>query len=482
MNYSVVIYILGWIMEIEAAFLALPGIVSAIYGEKGGFAFLWVALGSAVAGSAIILRKPKNMRFYLREGFVTVALSWILMSVIGCLPFIINGDIPHFADALFEMISGFTTTGATVVSDVEGLTKGSLFWRSFSHWIGGMGVLVFLLAIVPMAGGSHMNLMKAESPGPSVGKLVPKVRQTAKYLYIIYFALTVIEVIFLLFGRMNLFDALTTAFGTAGTGGFAIWNDGFVSVSPYNQWVVTIFMLLFGVNFGFYFLILTGKLRDALKFEEVRIYFIIVIASAIFIFINLRNFALYAPADGVRHAFFQVASIITTTGFASTNFDLWPETSRTILVILMFVGACAGSTGGGIKVSRFIIAIKSFIKEIISYLHPRSVKKIKVEGKPLEHETLRATNVYFMTYMVIFAVSVLLVSIENKDLVTNFTAVAATFNNIGPGLSMVGPMENFGHFTDFTKYILMFDMLAGRLEIFPMLLVFCPAVWKRRRA
>ena len=482
MNYSVVIYILGWIMEIEAAFLALPGIVSAIYGESGGFAFLWVALGSAVVGSVIILHRPKNMRFYLREGFVTVALSWILMSVIGCLPFVINGDIPHFADALFEMISGFTTTGATVVSDVEGLTKGSLFWRSFSHWIGGMGVLVFLLAIVPMAGGSHMNLMKAESPGPSVGKLVPKVRQTAKYLYIIYFALTVIEVIFLLFGGMNLFEALTTSFGTAGTGGFAIWNDGFVSVSPYNQWVVTIFMLLFGVNFGFYFLILTGKLRDALKFEEVRIYFIIVIASAVFIFINLWHFALYAPAEGIRHAFFQVASIITTTGFASANFDLWPETSRTILVILMFIGACAGSTGGGIKVSRFIIAFKSFIKEIISYLHPRSVKKIKVEGKPLEHETLRATNVYFMTYMVIFAVSVLLVSIENKDLVTNFTAVAATFNNIGPGLSLVGPMSNFGHFTDFTKYILMFDMLAGRLEIFPMLLLFCPAVWKRRRA
>ena len=377
MNYSVVIYILGWIMEIEAAFLALPGIVSAIYGEKGGFAFLWVALGSAVAGSAIILRKPKNMRFYLREGFVTVALSWILMSVIGCLPFVINGDIPHFADALFEMISGFTTTGATVVSDVEGLTKGSLFWRSFSHWIGGMGVLVFLLAIVPMAGGSHMNLMKAESPGPSVGKLVPKVRQTAKYLYIIYFTLTMIEVIFLLFGGMNLFEALTTSFGTAGTGGFAIWNDGFVSVSPYNQWVVTIFMLLFGVNFGFYFLILTGKLRDALKFEEVRIYFIIVIAAAVFIFINLRHFALYAPAEGIRQAFFQVASIITTTGFASADFNLWPETSRTILVLLMFIGACAGSTGGGIKVSRFIIACKSFIKEIISYLHPRSVRRSK---------------------------------------------------------------------------------------------------------
>lgn len=482
MNYAVVLYILGWIMELEAAFLALPGIVSLIYREPEAAAFFWVALGSAVLGTVIIKHRPKNMRFYLREGFVTVALSWILMSVIGSLPFVISGDIPHFTDALFEMISGFTTTGATVVSNVEGLSKGSLFWRSFSHWIGGMGVLVFLLAIVPMAGGSHMNLMKAESPGPSVGKLVPKVRQTAKYLYIIYIALTGIEIIFLLAGRMNLFDALTTAFGTAGTGGFAIWNDGFVRVSPYLQWVVTIFMILFGVNFGFYFLLVTGKVRDALKYEEVRIYFIIVITSAIFIFLNLRSFALYAPAEGIRHAFFQVASIITTTGYASADFNLWPETSRTILVILMFIGACAGSTGGGIKVSRFIIAFKSFVKEIVSYLHPHSVKKIKVEGKPLEHETLRATNVYFMTYMVIFAASVLLISIENKDTVTNFTAVAATFNNIGPGLSLVGPMANFGHFSVFSKYILMFDMLAGRLEIFPMLLLFCPTVWKRRRA
>lgn len=482
MNYSVVIYILGWIMELEAAFLALPGIVSAIYREQSGFAFLWVALGSAIIGSLIVLHKPKNMRFYLREGFVTVALSWILMSVIGCLPFVINGDIPHFTDALFEMISGFTTTGATILSDIESLSKGSLFWRSFSHWIGGMGVLVFLLAIVPMAGGSHMNLMKAESPGPSVGKLVPKVRQTAKYLYVIYIALTVLEIIFLLFGGMNVYEALTTAFGTAGTGGFAIWNDGFVGVSPYLQWVVTIFMLLFGVNFGFYFLLLTGKIREALKCEEVRVYFAIVVTSAIFIFVNLYRFTLYAPSEGIRHAFFQVASIITTTGFASTDFNLWPETSRTILVILMFIGACAGSTGGGIKVSRFIIAFKTFVKEIVSFLHPRSVKKIKVEGKTLEHEILRATNVFFLTYMLIFASSVLLVSLENKDMVTNFTAVAATLNNIGPGLSMVGPMENFAHFSGFTKYVLMFDMLAGRLEIFPMLLLFCPSVWRRRRA
>ena len=481
MNYGVVVYILGWIMELEAAFMLLPCVVCAIYGESAGFAFLQVALASALLGTIIVFRKPKNMRFYLREGFVTVALSWILMSVIGCMPFVLSGDIPHFTDALFETISGFTTTGATILTDIEALSKGCLFWRSFSHWIGGMGVLVFLLAIVPMAGGSHMNLMKAESPGPSVGKLVPKVRQTAKYLYIIYIALTVIEMIFLLAGGMSFFGAVTTAFGTAGTGGFAIWNDGFLSTSPYLQWVVTIFMILFGVNFGFYFLIITGKVREALKFEEVRIYFIIILVSATIIFINLYNFATYAPAENIRHAFFQVASIMTTTGFASADFNMWPETSKTVLVVLMFVGACAGSTGGGIKVSRFVIAVKTFFKEIISYLHPRSVKKIKIEGKPVEHEIVRATNVYFITYIVIFATSVLLISFENKDLITNFTAVAATFNNVGPGLSLVGPMENFAHFSVFSKYILMFNMLAGRLEIFPLLLLFCPMVWKKKR-
>ena len=484
MNFAILSFIIGFILQFEALFLLLPWIVGMIYGEYHvALIYLATAVVCFILGKLLSFRHTGRFKeLYVREGFTAVALGWFVMSVFGAIPFVLTGEIPFYIDALFETISGFTTTGSSILSDVEALSYASLFWRSFTHWIGGMGVLVFLLSLLPLTGGSHVNLMKAESPGPSVGKLVPKVRQTAKYLYIIYFALTMIEVIFLLFGGMNLFEALTTSFGTAGTGGFAIWNDGFVSVSPYNQWVVTIFMLLFGVNFGFYFLILTGKLRDALKFEEVRIYFIIVIAAAVFIFINLRHFALYAPAEGIRQAFFQVASIITTTGFASADFNLWPETSRTILVLLMFIGACAGSTGGGIKVSRFIIACKSFIKEIISYLHPRSVKKIKIEGKPLEHETLRATNVYFMTYMVIFAVSVLLVSIENKDLVTNFAAVAATFNNIGPGLSLVGPMANFGHFTDFTKYILMFDMLAGRLEIFPMMLLFCPAVWKRRRA
>ena len=482
MNYGVVIYILGWIMELEAAFMLLPCLVALICGESQGTAFLWVALGSALLGSLIVCHKPKDMKFYVREGFVTVALSWIVMSVIGCMPFVINGDIPSFTNALFETISGFTTTGATILSDIEALAKCSLFWRSFSHWIGGMGVLVFLLAIVPMAGGSHMNLMKAESPGPSVGKLVPKVRQTAVYLYLIYIVLTILEMILLLVAGMDFFGAITTAFGTAGTGGFAIWNDGFVSTTPAQQWIVTVFMILFGVNFGFYFLIVVGKVRDALRFEEVRIYICIIFIAATIIFVNLWNTQMYPAGTAIRHAFFQVGSIMTTTGFANTDFNLWPETSKTVLVILMFIGACAGSTGGGIKVSRFMIAVKTFFKEITSYLHPRSVKKIKVEGKPLEHEILRATNVYFITFLLIFASSILLVSLENQDMVTNFTAVAACFNNIGPGLSAVGPMENFSHFSIFSKYVLMADMLAGRLEIFPLLLLFCPSVWKKKRS
>ena len=478
MNYSVVIYILGWIMEIEAAFLALPGIVSAIYGEKGGFAFLWVALGSAVAGSAIILRKPKNMRFYLREGFVTVALSWILMSVIGCLPFVINGDIPHFADALFEMISGFTTTGATVVSDVEGLTKGSLFWRSFSHWIGGMGVLVFLLAIVPMAGGSHMNLMKAESPGPQVDKLVPKVQSTAKILYGIYFALTVLELVFLLIGRMPLFEAMLTAFGTAGTGGFGFRNDSFASFSPYIQWVVTIFMILFGVNFNAYFLLLMRKFRRAAASEEVRGYFVVIVVAVGIITANI--YSMYNSfGEALRQAAFQVGSIITTTGFSSCDFDLWPTLSKEILVMLMFIGACAGSTGGGIKVSRFLILGKTLAKELKTALHPQVVAPARMDGKLLNHETIRTTNVFIAAYIFIFAASFFLISLNGFDMVTNFTAVAATLNNIGPGLEMAGPMQNFGCFADPAKLVLIFDMLAGRLEIFPMLVLFMPDTWRR---
>lgn len=460
--------------------MLMPCAVAAINGEQEGFAFLWVFICSAVVGTVIVSHRPKNMTFYVKEGFATVSLSWILLSLTGCLPFYINGDIPDFTNALFETISGFTTTGATILTDVESLARCSLFWRSFTHWIGGMGVLVFLLAIVPMAGGSNMNLMKAESPGPSVGKLVPKVKATAMILYIIYIVLTVIEIVLLLCGGMCLFEAVTTAFGTAGTGGFGIRNDSLMSASPYIQWIVTIFMILFGINFNVYFLFIIGKFKQALKSEEVRAYLVIILTTAAIIFINIYDI-IGSIADAVRHSFFQVASIITTTGFSSMDFNLWPETSRTVLVLLMFVGACAGSTGGGIKVSRFIILVKTFVKEIVSFLHPRSVKKIKVDGKVVEHEVLRATNVYFITFMLIFAASVLLISFENKDLVTNFTAVAATINNVGPGLELVGPAENFASFTGFSKYVLMFDMLAGRLELFPLLLLFCPAIWKPKK-
>ncbi len=479
MNFSVVRYILGWILNIEAAFMVLPCIVALIYGEGTGFSFLWVALGSLAVGTLLVWRKPKSMNFYVKEGFVSVALSWIVLSVVGCLPFVINKDIPRFTDALFETISGFTTTGASILSDVEAISKASMFWRCFTHWIGGMGVLVFLLAIVPMTGGSHMNLMKAESPGPTVGKLVPKVRQTAILLYGIYIAMTLTQIVLLLAGGMSLYESLCTAFATAGTGGFGIRNDSLMSATPYIQWVVTIFMILFGVNFGVYFLIITGKLKQAFLHEEARTYFIIIAAASLMIFVDIRD-AFSTAGECIRHVMFQVGSIITTTGFSSADFDLWPETSKTVLVILMIIGACAGSTGGGIKVSRFIILFKSMLKEITSYLHPRSVKKIKVEGKAVEHETVRATNVFIITYILIFAVSVLLISFENKGMVTSFTSVAATINNIGPGLEMVGPTSNFGHLTDFSKYVLMFDMLVGRLEIFPLLLLFVPAVWKKK--
>ncbi len=480
MNYSVIRYILGWIMIVESALMLMPAMVGLIYKESQGWSFIWVLAGSAALGGLLVIKKPQNMNFYVKEGFITVALSWIIMSVVGCLPFVFNGDIPEFTDALFETISGFTTTGATILTDVEVLAKCSLFWRSFTHWIGGMGVLVFLLAIVPMTGGTNMNLMKAESPGPSVDKIVPKVRYNALILYGIYIALTVLEIVFLVIGDMSVFEAFTTAFSTAGTGGFGIRNDSIASLSPYIQWVVTIFMILFGINFGVYFLLLTRKFKQAVKHEEARTYLIIIIVSALIIFKNIYDI-MPSGKDAIRHAFFQVASIMTTTGFMSADFDLWPVLSQTILVVIMFIGACAGSTGGGIKVSRIMILIKTMFKEITSFLHPRSVKKVTVEGKVVEHDTVRATNVFIVSYILIFVTSLFLITIDNNDLVTNFTSVAATINNVGPGLSMVGPTQNFSHFSGLSKYVFMFDMLAGRLEIFPLLLLFSPSVWKGKK-
>lgn len=477
MNTSMVRYILGHVLKLEALLLIFPCIVAGIYREKGGIYFLCTALLCCLIGFVLSGKKPKQTTIYLKEGCLITALSWIILSLFGALPFVFSGEIPSFTDALFEVISGFTTTGASILSNVEGLSYCMLFWRSFTHWIGGMGVLVFLLAVIPMSGGSHINLMRAESPGPSVGKLVPKLRHTARILYIIYFGMTVVETILLLFGGIPFFDAITTAFGTAGTGGFGIKNDSITSYSPYIQWVVTIFMLLFGINFNAYYLLFFGSIRQALKVEEVKYYFIIVFTSVGIIFANILKTCAGA-FDAITKASFQVASIITTTGFSTADFDTWPELSKTILVMLMFCGACAGSTGGGIKVSRFVIVIKNLGKELNSYIHPKSIRKVKFEGKPVDHDVVRSINVYFTTFLTIFVISVLLVSLEGYDFATNFTSVLATMNNIGPGLSLVGPTQNFAFFSPLTKYVLMFDMLAGRLELFPMLILFHPSIWK----
>lgn len=398
------------------------------------------------------------------------------MSIFGALPFVLCGDIPSFTDALFETISGFTTTGASVLKDVESLSRCSMFWRCFTHWIGGMGVIVFLMTVLPLTGGSWIHLLRAESPGPSVGKLVPRMRHTAGILYLIYLCMTIIEIVLLLFGGVNWFDAVTISFGTAGTGGFSILNSGFVTYSSYVKIVVAVFMMLFGVNFNVYFLMLNRKFVQALRCEELRYYLMIIGISTLIITLNILSIC-GSFGKALEEAFFQVSSIITTTGFASADFNLWPQTSKTILVLLMFIGACAGSTGGGIKVSRLVILIKTIRKELASIIHPRSVKKIKMEGKPVEHEVLRSTNVFMITYVILFAFSVLLISFNGFDLTTNFTAVAATLNNIGPGLELVGPTGNFGFFSSFSKYVLMFDMLAGRLELFPMLLFFSPSTW-----
>ena len=477
MNRAIIRFILGSVLKIEAVLMLLPCIVALCYKEQQGFSFLLVAFLSGILGIVLTLGKPKNNVFYLKEGCIITSLSWILLSIVGAVPFVLTGEIPSFTNALFETISGFTTTGASILSDVEALSYTSLFWRSFTHWIGGMGVLVFLMAIIPLSGGSNIHLMKAESPGPSVGKLVPKMKHTARLLYLIYFGLTIIEIILLLTGGMPLFDSLTTTFGTVGTGGFGIKNSSIAGYSPYLQWVITIFMILSGINFNAYYLIIFKQFKKAFTMEEVHAYIGIIVAATGIIFVELARTSMNM-VDALRHAAFQVGSIITTTGFATTDFNEWTQASRTILVLLMFIGACAGSTGGGIKVSRFITVFKTVGKEINSYIHPKSIKKIKMDGKPIEHEVMRATNVYFVTFLSLFILSVFLISLEEKDLITNFTAVAATINNIGPGLEMVGPTQNFAHFSPFSKYVLMFDMLAGRLELFPMLLLFVPTIWK----
>lgn len=477
MNNSIIRYVLGYVLRIEAALLLLPILVAMIYQEDTFSAFVVVAAGAFVLGSLMTWKKPRDTSVYIKEGCVATALCWIIMSIVGCLPFVMTGAIPSFTDALFETISGFTTTGSSVVNDLDVLPKSILFWRSFTHWIGGMGVLVFMLAVIPTIGGSSMNIMKAESPGPVVGKLVPKVRQTAATLYKIYIVMTVIQIIFLLLGRMPLLEAIMITFGTAGTGGFAVSNAGLASYSPYCQWVIAIFMMLFGVNFNAYYLIIMKKVRDAFKMEEIRGYFLMIASATALIFINIYDGTMTIEHT-LRDVFFQVSSLSTSTGFVMVDYDQWPAFAKTVLIIVMFIGACAGSTGGGLKITRVELLFKSMFHEIYTYIHPKSVKKIKSDGKTVPEETIRSIQIYFFIFMVIFSVSLLLISLEGRDFESNFVAVLTAINNMGPGMSQFGPIENFSSMTVLSKYVMMFDMLAGRLELFPMIILFNPRVLK----
>lgn len=479
MNRRMIGYIVGNMVQIEAAILLVPALTALLYQESCLWAFLLTALFCLIFGYLLKGKRPENVTIFSSEGYVSVALCWIVMSICGAIPLYFSGYFPNPIDALFEIVSGFTTTGATILADVEILPRSVLMWRSFSHWIGGMGVLVFMLAILPIAGASSMYLMRAESPGPSVGKLVPKVRSTAKILYLIYLFLTIVEMVLLVIAGCPLFDSINLAFATAGTGGFGVLNSSAGDYNAIVQIILTVFMLLFGVNFNVYFLVYSRNLKEALKCEEARVYLGIVGASILLITINICSM-FHSVKDALLHASFQVASIITTTGFSTVDFELWPEFSRTILVILMFVGACAGSTGGGIKVSRIAILAKTIKKELSFIIHPRNVRKTRFEGKQVEHEVLRSINVFLISYIAIFTLSLLIITLDNFDAITNFTAVASTINNIGPGLSLVGPTQNFSIFSNLSKVVLIMDMLTGRLEIFPMLILCTLGLRKKR--
>ena len=477
MNIKMLIYILGKVLLIEGVLMLLPIGCGWIYGESETVYYLVCALSYVTLGYLLSFKKPKNMTIFIKDGCVATALSWVVLSIGGCIPFILTGEIPSFTDAMFETASGFSTTGASILTNVEAMSHCSLLWRSLTHWIGGMGVLVFLLAVVPMTGGSNMNLMRAESPGPTVGKIVPKVRSTAKMLYLIYLAMTVTEIIILTLCGMPFFDSLCSSFGTAGTGGFGVRNDSFASYAPHIQVIVAVFMILFGMNFNFYYYFSTKQINKAFKMSEIKVYLaVIAIVTAIICF-SVRG--LYGSfGEALRHSFFQVATIITTTGFATTDFDLWPSVAKFLLLSLMILGACASSTGGGIKVARFQIMFKSVKREIQSYIHPKTVKKIHVDGKTVDSEIIHSVALYFFIYMIIFATSMFIVSFEGHDLVTVFSSVAATFNNIGPGLSLVGPTQNYSFFSGLSKWVFIFDMLAGRLELMPLIVFLAPTTYK----
>ena len=480
MNHRMIGFVLGRILIVEGALLLLPLVVSLIYGEAA-LPFILPACLTALAGLLLCRGKsPRRTTLFARDGFAVVALAWILLSLFGALPFVLSGSISSYVDAIFETVSGFTTTGASILTAVEPLPRGILFWRSFTHWIGGMGVLVFVMAVFPMKDGHGMHLLRAEVPGPSVGKLVSRMSDSAKILYGIYFTMTLIEILFLLAGGMPLFDALIHSFGTAGTGGFSCRNQ---SVGAYNNAyfdiVISVFMLLFGINFNLYYFLLIRKFREFFRSEELLIYLGIVGGSVLAIAANIVH--LYDNfAQALRYSLFQVSSIITTTGYGTADFNLWPPFSKAVLVILMFVGACAGSTGGGIKVARIVILAKTSYHDMRKLLHPDAVFSVRFEGKPLSEKHVRSIHLFLTVYVLLYTASVLLLLFQGFDLITTFTAVAACINNIGPGLEIVGPMGNFSPFSPWAKLLLSLDMLVGRLEIFPMLLLFAPSIWKRR--
>ena len=477
MNYKMIRNILGWLLLFEAGFMLVPLITGLCYAEAEVWAFAVAILICAAMGGLCVWRKPKDPVLYAREGFVIVALSWIALSLFGAIPFCISGAIPNYLDAVFETVSGFTTTGASILSEVESLPRCMLMWRSFTHWVGGMGVLVFIMAFIPLSGGQNMHIMKAESPGPSVSKLVPRVKTTALILYSIYIVMTLVMFVLLLFGDVTPFEALNITFSTAGTGGFGIYNNSLGSFTPYVHVVVTVFMLLFSVNFTTYYFILIGRLKDAFT-SEVSRFLIIVGVVTLAVTLDIRGL-FNTFGEALRHGALTVASLISTTGFATENYNNWPELSRTLLVLIMFIGACAGSTGGGLKISRLMILFRGAFNEIGRMIYPRRIRRTTIDGHPVENDVVRATNVYIIWYFLIFAASVVLISFDDYDLITNITAVAATINNVGPGLGSVGPTGNFGFFSAVSKLVLIFDMLAGRLELFPMLVLFAPATWRR---
>ena len=477
MNFRMIKYVIGWLLVFEAAFFLIPMICAMIYAETSFFAYLLSALVCLLIGGVMVIKKPKSTTIYAREGFVIVSLSWLILSIFGALPFMFTGVTTGFVDALFETASGFTTTGATIFTEVESLPKSLLLWRSFTHWIGGMGVLVFIMAFLPLGGGQNMHIMRAESPGPEVSKLVPRVKHTAIILYGIYFALTMLLFIITMISGMTPFEALNTSFSTAGTGGFGFRNDSFASFTAAQQIIVTVFMLVFSVNFNSYYLILKLRFRDAFN-SEVKVFLAIVIAATAIITANICK-SFDSVWEAMRHAAFSVASLISTTGFSTEDFNLWPEISRLVLILVMFTGACAGSTGGGIKISRIIILFKSYIRELGTLIHPRQTKKITIDSRPVEHEVVRSVSAYMACYVLLFATVLFIVSLDGHSFTTNFTAVSATINNVGPGLDGVGPTSNFAFFSPLSKLALTFNMLAGRLELFPMFILFSPSTWKK---